>query len=97
MTELCLKCWKKHTTKNDIWHKYIMSNHLEICKECGKPKYVIVGECPYYWYKKFRFVILPFEIVYNVFYITYRLIELPFRIIIYWEDFKTFTKNYFKK
>ena len=59
----------------------------------------------FYYYKLIFVVVLQNESINSrlfegfryIFYIAYRLVELPFRIIIYWEDFKIFVKDYFKK
>lgn len=42
MAEFCLDCWNKIMGSNDSSRKYILSEDLDLCEECGEMKPVIV-------------------------------------------------------
>ena len=44
MAEFCLKCWNELNDTNYPERKYILSETLEMCEECGKLTNVIVAE-----------------------------------------------------
>lgn len=78
MAEICLDCWNKINETEDDAKKYILSKEFDLCEECGEWKPVIIMERRAYYMRKFRFFILPFKIIYYVFYILWRLLTLPF-------------------
>lgn len=43
MAEFCLDCWNKLMETNAPPEKYILSRHLELCKECAKQRHVIIA------------------------------------------------------
>ena len=42
MAEFCLDCWNKIMGSNDSSRKYMLSEDLDLCEECGEMKPVIV-------------------------------------------------------
>jgi len=62
MAELCVDCLNKIFETNYSKKKFIISEELDICEECGVLKQVIVMERKYYYLRKFRFVIFPLKI-----------------------------------
>lgn len=42
LAEFCLDCWNKMTNTDDPPKKYVMSDELDLCEECGQWKRVIV-------------------------------------------------------
>ena len=80
MAEYCLNCWNKLNEKDDPPNKYIISKDLSLCEGCGEWKKVIVIERKHYYLHKFRFIILPFRIVYYILFILLRIISLPYWI-----------------
>lgn len=42
MAKFCLDCWNKINNTHDPAIKYILSEELEICEECGQMKRVII-------------------------------------------------------
>lgn len=66
MAEICLDCWNKINRTNDSESKYILSKELDLCEECGEWKNVIVTEKKSYIYRKLRFMIFPFKLVYMI-------------------------------
>ena len=49
MAEFCLDCWNKINHRDDPASRYIISDELDLCEECGEIKHVIVRER--YWYE----------------------------------------------
>lgn len=76
MAEFCLECWNKLNKTNDSAKEYIISKELSLCEECNEYKHVIVTKRKYYYMRKFRFFILPFEII-------YRILTMPYLIYKY--------------
>lgn len=42
MAEFCLDCWNKINGTNDPKSRYILSDELDLCEECGQWTHVIV-------------------------------------------------------
>ena len=42
MAEFCLDCWNKINGTEDKISKYIVSEELELCEECGEWKHIII-------------------------------------------------------
>ncbi len=42
MAEICLGCWQKLSDEREPRWKYILSDELDLCEECGEWKRVIV-------------------------------------------------------
>lgn len=42
MAEFCLECLNKICNTNDNERKYILSDELYLCEECGKMKHVVI-------------------------------------------------------
>ena len=42
MAEFCPECWDKICGTNDARKKYVLSDDLDLCEECGELKNVIV-------------------------------------------------------
>jgi hypothetical protein len=80
MAEFCLDCWNKINETEHTQEKYINSKNFELCEECGEWTNVIIMERKYYYLHKFRFVISPFKLLYNVLYILSRILILPYLI-----------------
>lgn len=71
MAEICLDCWNKLYEKSDSSRKYILSEELELCEECGEYKRVIVIERKYYYLHKFRFVLFPIQVIARILLLPY--------------------------
>lgn len=76
MADFCLDCWNKINGTNYTEKQYIISEELGFCEECQKITNVIVAERWSYYLYKFRFVILPFKII-------WRILILPYLIYKY--------------
>lgn len=83
MAEFCLECWNKMNETDDNEKKYIMSEDIDLCEECGEWKRVIIMERKAYYMYKFRYFILPFRIICGILYFLWRLLILPYLIIKY--------------
>lgn len=83
MAEFCLECWNKINGTHDPESKYIISEDLELCEECRQWKHVIVVERKSYYLHKFRFVILPFKIIYLILFVLCRIFILPYLLYKY--------------
>ena len=79
MAEICLECMNKINGTNDDAKKYILSDELELCEECGEWKKVIFVERKSYYLRKLRFLYLPFKIMY----LLGKVIILPYLIYKY--------------
>lgn len=66
MAEICLDCWNKLNGTNDSESKYILSKEAGFCEECGEMKNIIIVEKKTYIYRKLRFVIFPFKLIYMI-------------------------------
>ncbi len=44
MAEFCLDCWNKLNGTSDSRFRYVLSEELDLCEECGEYKRVIVVE-----------------------------------------------------
>ncbi len=65
--------------------KYILSKELDLCEGCGAYKHVIITKRKYYYRRKFRLILYPFQIIGTVFYVLWRILILPYLI---WKDRK---------
>ncbi len=83
MAEFCLDCWNKINESDDSEKKYIISKDLDLCEECGEWKPVIIMERRAYYMWKLRYFIVPFKIIYKVFWILWRLLILPYLLFEY--------------
>ena len=80
MAKFCLECWNKINEREDSPKKYVLTKDLELCEGCGEWKKVIVAERKFYYAYKFRYFIIPFKLVFNVFRFVCRLLILPYLI-----------------
>ena len=80
MAEFCLKCFNKINETNDDESKYIMSDDLDLCEECGEWKRVVVCSRRTFYLHKFRFIIFSFKVVFLIFYLIWRFIIIPYTI-----------------
>ena len=80
MAEFCLECFNKINETNDDETKYIMSDYLDLCEECGEWKSVIVCPRRTYYLHKFRFILFPFKIIFLIFYLMWRFVIIPYTI-----------------
>lgn len=94
MAEFCLKCWNKMNGTNDLPKKYIISKDLYLCEGCGKWTNVIVMERKFYYLHKFRFLVLPFKIVYLILFILWKILIFPYVI---YKRKRNKKRNYFQK
>ena len=83
MADFCLECWDKINKGEEKPGKYIVSKELSLCEGCGELKKVILYEKKYYYAYKFRFIIFPFKIIYNILFFVFRLVALPYLIYKY--------------
>ena len=68
MAEFCYECLKKvYKTDKDI-KKYVLSRELNLCEECGKWKHTVVMERKAYYRCIFGVLVLPFKIIYKIFF-----------------------------
>lgn len=88
MAEFCLRCWNKINGTDYPENKYIISKELCLCEECQEMTNVIVTERKCYYLHKFRFVILPFKIIYKIIWVCLRLLMLPYFIYKYYKHNK---------
>ena len=63
MAEFCPECVSKILGEKYRKHRYILSEELYICEECGKLKRVVIVSRKAYYYNKFRFILLPIMIL----------------------------------
>ena len=78
MAEICLECWNRLNQTKYKPSKYILSKELDLCEECGKWKRVIIVERKYYYMRKFRYIILPFKIIFMFIYVLWRIFVFPY-------------------
>ncbi len=71
MAEFCLECMNKIEGTCEDSKKYILSEELNLCEECGEYKHTVVCEKKYHYLYKFRFIVIPC-------YIIWRIITLPY-------------------
>ncbi len=67
MSEICVECFKKLTGETDVEERFIISDELDLCEECGEFKYVVIAEKGYPMYFV-RLFLLPFKLIYHIFY-----------------------------
>ncbi|MBQ6894701.1 MAG: hypothetical protein IJN40_04330 [Clostridia bacterium] len=63
MAEICLDCWNKINKTNYPERKYVLSDYLDLCEECGCYKRIIIIEKRYYYLHKLRYVLIPLKII----------------------------------
>ena len=83
MAEFCLECWNKLNGTDDDERKYVLSKEWDLCEGCGKWKPVIIMERKAYYIYKLRYFVIPFKIIYMIFYFIWRLLILPYLIYRY--------------
>lgn len=66
MAEFCYECLKKIYKTDKGINEYVVSRELNLCEECGRWKHTVVMERKAYYKYKFRFLMLPFEIIYRI-------------------------------
>ena len=69
MAEFCLECFNKINETNDDECKYILSEQLDVCEECGEWKRVVICPRSKYYLNKLHFILFPFKVVFLVFYL----------------------------
>ncbi len=79
MAEFCLECWNKINDTNYTEKEYVISKDLYFCENCCDMKNVVVAERKAYYKYKFRFIILPFKVIYFL----WRIFILPYLILKY--------------
>ena len=94
LAEFCLECWNRMNETNDAPDKYIISEDLALCEECGKWKHVIIAERKYYYMRKLRFIVFPIKIIFTVLYVLWRLLILPYLI---YKNEKSKNKDRYRK
>ena len=75
MAEICLDCLNKLNDCDDSPRKYIFSDELEFCEECGEYKRVIVVERKIYYYRKFKFILLPIQVIGRILLLPYLIYQ----------------------
>ena len=75
MAEICLDCLNNLNNRKDSPQKYILSEELELCEECGEYKRVIVIERKYYYLHKFRFVLFPIQVIGRILLLPYLIYQ----------------------
>lgn len=83
MAEIYYSCWNRINGKHDPPKKYKMSRDIELCEECGRWTHVIISERKSYYFHKFRMFLLPFKIVWFLFYMIGQIFLCPYRIYTY--------------
>jgi len=73
MAEIRLECWNKENGSKDKPIKYILSKELGLCEECGEYKHTIIMYRSSYYRRKFRYILLPLEII-------FRMLRIPYVI-----------------
>lgn len=68
MAEFCLKCRNKINKTADNKRKYVLPKDLELCECLGKLKHVIIMERKIYYICKFKYIVTPIRIIYNILY-----------------------------
>lgn len=81
MAEICLDCWNKINGTNDSPKKYILSEDLDLCEECGEWKNVIVITRRAYYFRKFRFILFPVKVITAILLLPFALMTLLIRKI----------------
>ena len=54
MAEFCVDCWNKFTGNNLSANKYVLSEELELCEECGEYQHVVIVEKKYLFRRKHK-------------------------------------------
>ena len=73
MADFCLDCWNKLNETHHKKSKYILSKERYFCEECNEFKNVIVVGRKGYYLHKFRYLLLPFRIIWIILTLPYRL------------------------
>ncbi len=73
MADFCLDCWNKLNETHHKERKYILSKERYFCEECNEFKNVIIVARKTYYLHKFRYLLLPFRIVWIILTLPYRL------------------------
>ena len=85
MAEICLECWRKINGDKIKHRKYILSKDLDLCDECGEWKHVIIMSRNAYYRRKFRYIVLPlqtiYEIICSIIFFIVSLLTFPFRLL----------------
>ena len=76
VANFCLECWNKLNGTNDSERKYIMSDGLSLCEECGEMKQVIEGYKSACFLYRFRYVMYFFTAF-------FKILFLPVVVIVY--------------
>ena len=76
VANFCLDCWNKLNGTNDTQRKYVMSDGLSLCEECGEMKQVIEGYKSAYFLYRFRYVMYFFTAF-------FKILFLPVVVIVY--------------
>lgn len=63
MAEFCPECLCKIMGEKYTKHKYILSDDLERCEECGKLKRVVIVSRKAYYYNKFKCILAPIQLI----------------------------------
>lgn len=87
MAEFCLKCFNEINGTDDPPKKFIFSKEKELCEGCGEWTNVVIIERKYYYWHKFRFVILPFRIIFFIFRLILTIVLSPYLIYRYNKKF----------
>ncbi len=75
MADFCLDCWNKLNETHHKKSKYILSKERYFCEECNEYKNVIIVERKYYYLHKFRYILLPFKVIWGILMLPYRTYE----------------------
>ena len=66
MAEFCVDCWNKINETNTSEKRYILSEDLNLCEECGEWKHtIIIAKSACYRYR-FRWIIFSFVPIYYI-------------------------------
>ena len=73
MAEYCLDCWNTINGTRDKKRKYIMSKGLDLCEGCGEYKRVVIVKRKYYYYRRFKYILLPLYVIGRILILPYLL------------------------
>lgn len=71
MAEFCIECWNKLTGNDLPADKYILSEELDLCEECGQIKHVVIMEKKYYSRRKCKKLWRLLDILWRIMMIPY--------------------------
>ena len=83
MADVCLDCLNKIMSKKYSKRKFILSRELEFCENCGEYKNIVIVSRKQYYLYKFRYVLLPFKVIYRIIEFLVKILFIPYLVYRY--------------